>query len=146
LRQNGGARPADAAAGVGGAGGGAGGGAELDELFRRQSVEVGAAALLGFGGLLLPIPLWIFGAAAALLSRTWTARDKWLGLLVPPLAAAALAVTTGGFGPLGDDLRTGDAPLSLRLAGPAGALYLGWRLLQATGVKTVRITRARGRG
>jgi hypothetical protein len=67
-------------------------------------------------------------------------------LLVPPLAAAAFAVTTGGIGPLGDGLRTGDAPLPVRLAGPTSALYLGWRLLRTTGVRAGRVTRARGRG
>jgi hypothetical protein len=131
--------------------GDAGGAIELAALFRSKPVETGAVALLGFGGLLLPVPLWIFGAVTALFSRTWTVLDKWLGLLVPPLAAVALVVLTANDGfdgvrDLAEGLRTGDAPLPVRLAGPVGALYLGWRLLRAIGARTVRVTRARDRG
>jgi hypothetical protein len=74
--------------------------------------------LIGVGGLLLPVPLRIFGAAAAVLSRVWTAREKSIALVVPPL---------------------------LRLAGPVGAGYLAWQLLRAVGARGVRLTRARAR-
>jgi hypothetical protein len=121
-----------------------GGAVELDVLFRHRPVEVGAIVLLGLGGLLLPIPLWAFGAVTAVLSRTWRTQEKVTGLLVPPLAAVAVAaaVANGGI----DELVgawSGDVPLLLRLAGPAGAIYLGWRLLRAIGAGTVRLTRER---
>ncbi len=123
----------------------AGGGAvDLEGLFRRYPVEVGAIALIGLGGLLLPVPLWIFGAAAGALSRVWTTREKVTGLVVPALVAAVAAAALGGAGALGG-VGTGDMPPLLHLAGPVGAGYLGWRLLRAVGARTVRITRARAR-
>jgi hypothetical protein len=120
---------------------GSDGAIELDMLFRHRPMEVGAIGLLGFGGLLLPSPLWFFGAVIVMVCTAWTARDKLIGLAVPPMVAVAIMATRGQLA----DALTADAPLSLRLAGPAGAIYLGWRLLRALGVRTVRLTRARDR-
>jgi uncharacterized SAM-binding protein YcdF (DUF218 family) len=122
----------------------AGGAVDLEVLFRHRPVEVGAICLLALGGLLLPIPLWAFGAVTALLSRTWENRDKVMGLLLPPLVAAVAVLLVGGAEEL-TAARTGDTPLLLRLAGPAGAIYLGARLLRATGVRSVRLRRERDR-
>jgi hypothetical protein len=121
-----------------------GGAVDLDVLFRHRPVEVGAICLLALGGLLLPIPLWAFGAVTALLSRTWESRDKVTGLLLPPLVAGAAVLLVGGVEELADAW-TGNVPLLLRLAGPAGAIYLGTRLLRATGVRSVRLRRGRDR-
>jgi hypothetical protein len=116
----------------------------LDVLFRHRPVEVGAIALIGAGGLLLPIPLWIFGAVAAVLSRVWTAREKTIALVVAPFVLLAAAAASDGLGAF-RGLSAGDVPPLLRLAGPVGAGYLGWRLLQAVGARSVRFTPARAR-
>ncbi|HEX6468800.1 MAG TPA: hypothetical protein VF069_06850, partial [Streptosporangiaceae bacterium] len=125
-----------------------GGSVEMDELFGARPVEVGAIALLGVGGLVLPVPLWIFGAAAAVLSRVWTAREKVIALVVPPLVAAVAVAASDGVRALGalGGLSAGHVPPPLRLAGPAGAGYLAWRLLRAVGARSVRFTRGRARG
>jgi hypothetical protein len=122
-----------------------GGAADLETLFLRQPVEVGAIALLGVGGLLLPVPLWLFGAVAGVLSRVWTTREKVTGLLMPVLVAVSATAASGDLDDLGD-LGTSGVPPLLRLAGPVGAGFLGWRLLRAVGARTVRLTRARARG
>jgi hypothetical protein len=121
-----------------------GGSVEMDELFRSRPVEAGAVALLGVGGLVLPVPLWIFGAAVAVFSRVWTAREKAIALVVPPLLVAMAVAASDGLGALGR-LDAGHVPPPLRLAGPAGAGYLAWRLLRAVGAGSVRFTRGRAR-
>ncbi|HEY7484036.1 MAG TPA: hypothetical protein VH912_06190 [Streptosporangiaceae bacterium] len=121
----------------------AGGAVDLDALYRRYPIELGAIVLLAFGGL-LPIPLWIFGAAAVLAARAWTAQEKLVGVLALPLVAVVAMVATGDGGALAG-LREGDVPLLFRLAGPAAAIYLGWRLLRSIGARSVRFTRGGAR-
>jgi hypothetical protein len=120
------------------------GAVDLDVLFRHRPVEVGAIALTAIGGLLLPVPLWIFGAAAGALSRLWTPQEKMIGLIVPALVTMAGTAALGGAAALAA-LGAGDMPPPLRLAGPLGAGYLGWRLLRSVGARKVRVTRARAR-
>ncbi len=50
---------------------------------RRYPREATALILLGVGGLILPFPFWLFGAAVALWSRTWDILDKWVAFLGP---------------------------------------------------------------
>jgi hypothetical protein len=118
---------------------------ELAALFRQRPVEVGAIALTGLGGFLLPVPLWIFGATAAMLSRVWTTQEKLIGLVVPPLVAAVAVAAADGAGAF-RAVGTGHVPPLLRLAGPVGAGYLTWRLLRGVGARAVRFTRGPARG
>lgn len=100
---------------------------------RDRALEVGALGLLGLGGLLLPVPLWLFGAVLAVCSREWAARDKFLGL-AGPLVVTGIGVLWYGVRHTGpglavDAIFTG-GPMTLRFAGPAGAVLLGVRLLR----------------
>jgi len=91
-------------------------------------LEATAVTLLGLGGAIFP-PVFVLGAAVALGSRLWHYRDKWAGLVLPPLltiigAAAAIALGGRSHG-------LHDAWLSLnivsRIAALLGAGYLAWR-------------------
>lgn len=67
-------------------------------LLRRHPAEAAALALM-----LLTVPwaldlayLWVLGAALVVLSRVWSARDKWVGVGVPVLAClVGMALWTG---------------------------------------------------
>lgn len=108
---------------------------------RSHAVEVGALGLLGLGCLLLPIPLWLFGAVLVGFSREWAARDKLIGL-AGPLVVTGIGVLWYGVRHTGpgvamDAIITG-GPMTLRFAGPAGALLLGVWLLRRRGTRPGR--------
>jgi hypothetical protein len=71
-------------------------------LGRRYPLEATAIVLLGVGGLILPFPLWLIGAALAVMSRFWPPRDKWIALIGPPVIALlgtmVTALIVGGQG------------------------------------------------
>lgn len=76
--------------------------AGLMQLARTRRREAVAIALLGVGGLLLPMPFWPLGAIAVAFCRFWEARHKWLGLFGPVLfwlaATIPVAAIAGGHG------------------------------------------------
>jgi len=95
----------------------------------QQPLEATAIILLGVGGVIFP-PVFLLGAVVALGSRLWHYRDKWAGLVLPPLLTiigVAAAVAIGG---RGQGLH--DAWVSLnvvsRIAALLGAGYLAWRM------------------
>ncbi len=114
---------------------------DLVAAARRFARELLALLLLGLGGMLLPIPLWLIGAAIGLTSRVWGAADKLAGIGGP------LLVTVAGVGVVGAlnknpsipvDLHAyvaaahAHAPLLMRIGAVAGAGYLAARLLRAS--------------
>jgi hypothetical protein len=103
------------------------------EQVRSHAVEAGALGLLGLGCLLLPIPLWLFGAVLAGFSREWASRDKLIGLAGPLGVTGAGVLWYGarhiGSGVVVDAIVIG-GPATLRFAGPAGAIFLGVQLLR----------------
>jgi len=99
--------------------------------YRRRPLEASAVLLLGLGGAIYP-PVWLLGAVAALPSRLWDGRDKWLGLALPLLLtiiAAALGVTVGGHMSVGHGVHEGwvFGVAGSRVAAVLGASYLCWR-------------------
>jgi hypothetical protein len=113
--------------------------ADLGTLARRRPLEVGALGLLGLGGLLLPIPLWLFGAGLVGYSRMWTRRAKLIGV-AGPLAvtgAGALWYARGDDGVV-DAVSTATSTI-LRFAGLVGAIFLGVLLLRGAGVRSLRM-------
>lgn len=108
-------------------------------LARRFPREALALVLLGIGGLLLPFPLWLLGAAVALTSTVWSRKDKLVGLVGPPV------LTVVGIGVIGAlnknpsiaiDLHAyfaashADAGILIRIGAILGAGYLGARLVR----------------
>jgi hypothetical protein len=98
----------------------------------RHPLEATAVVLLGLGGLIFP-PVWLLGAAVALVSKVWDFRDKWIGLAIP-----IFLVIAG----MGADITLGGSHATLlayfreawlfggrlsRLAAVLGAAYLTWR-------------------
>ncbi|MGH3272801.1 MAG: hypothetical protein ACRDNZ_00550 [Streptosporangiaceae bacterium] len=98
---------------------------------RQHPLVAIAIVLLGLGAAYPPV--WLLGAAVAGASRTWDARDKWLGLAAPVLAVivgTGADISLGGARPdLGEYVR--DAWLFgghlSRVVAVLGALYLAWR-------------------
>jgi hypothetical protein len=99
---------------------------------RRRPLEATAVVLLGLGGLIFP-PVWLIGAAIALISRVWDFRDKWVGLALP-----VFLVIAG----MGADISLSPSQTSLgayikeawifgghfsRIVAVLGAVYLTWR-------------------
>jgi hypothetical protein len=99
---------------------------------RRRPLEAAAVVLLGLGGLIFP-PVWLIGAAIALMSRVWDIRDKWVGLALP------LFLVIAG---MGADVSLSNSQPSLgayikeawifgghisRIVALLGAVYLAWR-------------------
>jgi hypothetical protein len=99
--------------------------------------ETLALVVLGLGGVLLPVVGWLTGLILVLLSRAWTAREKLLAALVPPVITlgAGILLAVAAAAPAGDpspDSGLGPVELlTLLLAlgsGPLAAAYLAWRL------------------
>jgi len=94
---------------------------------RVGPLEIAALIVLAVGGL-VPLIGWAAGAILTVLSRTWTSREKAIGLLLGVSAPAAgllltlLASPGGGLGSLEV------AILWSFLAGLPSAFYLAWRL------------------
>ncbi len=96
-----------------------------------------ALLLLGLGGLLLPIPLWLIGAVIGLTSRVWRGADKFVGIAGPLVVTAAGVGVTGALNKnpsIPVDLHAyvaaahADASLFLRIGAALGAGYLAARL------------------
>ena len=94
----------------------------------EQPLEATAIILLGVGGVIFP-PVFVLGALVALGSKVWHYRDKWAGLVLPPLLtviAAAAGIAVGG-----THHGIHDAWVALnivsRVAALLGAGYLAWR-------------------
>jgi len=113
---------------------------DLASVVRRYRTEVLALILLGPGGLLLPFPLWLVGAAIGLTSWAWSRAEKVIGLGGP------LILTLAGIGIIGALNKNPSMPVDLhayvaasrahwqllmRVSAPAGALFLGARLVRA---------------
>jgi hypothetical protein len=98
-RSAGGTRLADGSARLEDVGASIGGlGRAALALARRCPLEASAIAAMGLGGLVYP-PVWLLGAAVALLSKHWDFRDKWIGLAGPVLlviAGTGISVALGG--------------------------------------------------
>jgi hypothetical protein len=99
---------------------------------RRRPLEATAVVLLGLGGLIYP-PVWLMGAALALVSRVWDIRDKWVGLVVPVflvivgmVADVSLGGTRSGVSGYAKEAWIFGSHIS-RLAAVLGAVYLVWR-------------------
>jgi hypothetical protein len=99
---------------------------------RRRPLEATAVVLLGLGGLIYP-PVWLMGAALALVSRVWDIRDKWVGLVVPVflvivgmVADVSLGGTRSGVPGYAKEAWIFGSHIS-RLAAVLGAVYLAWR-------------------
>lgn len=77
--------------------------ARLLELALRHKLESATIVLLGIGGAIFP-PVWLLGAALALPSRQWDARDKWTGLVLPAflliIGTVAIVVFGGAYSSL----------------------------------------------
>jgi hypothetical protein len=99
---------------------------------RRHPLEAIAVVLLGLGGLIFP-PVWLIGAAVALLSKIWDFRDKWIGLALPVflvIVGMGAAVSLGGSRPdLGKYVYEAwiFGGHICRIAALLGAVYLAWR-------------------
>jgi hypothetical protein len=94
----------------------------------QQPLEATAIILLGLGGVIFP-PVFLVGALVALGSRLWHYRDKWVGLVLPPLLTiigAAAGIAVGG---TSHGLHDGWVCLNIvsRVAALLGAGYLAWR-------------------
>ena len=99
---------------------------------RRRPLEAIAVLLLSLGGLIYP-PVWLLGAAVALVSRVWDFRDKWIGLAVPVflvivgmVADVSLGGTRSGLSGYAREAWMFGGHIS-RVAAVLGAVYLAWR-------------------
>jgi hypothetical protein len=116
-------------------------------VVRRFAREMLALLLLGLGGLLLPIPLWLIGAAVGLTSRAWRGADKFIGIAGP------LLFTVAGVGVIGAlnknpsipvDLHAyvaaahADASLFVRIGAALGTAYLAARLPRGRANRPIR--------
>jgi hypothetical protein len=99
---------------------------------RRRPLEATAVVLLGLGGLIFP-PVWLMGAAVALISKVWDFRDKWIGLALPVFAVivgmvadVSLGSTQPSFSHYVREAWIFGGHMS-RIAAVLGAVYLAWR-------------------
>lgn len=93
---------------------------------KRGPLETGALVVLSIG-FVLPIVGYLFAAALVLSSKAWSARDKVVGLLIPP---AVFAI--GGVVALAAGASFTVAVLLLAFSGLLGAAFLAWRLRRAS--------------
>lgn len=94
----------------------------------QQPLEATAIILLGLGGVIFP-PVFVLGALVALGSKLWHYRDKWVGLVLPPvltIISVAAGIAVGG---RSQGLHDGWVSLNImsRVAALLGAGYLAWR-------------------
>ncbi len=113
---------------------------DLTSVVLRYRREVLALTLLGPGGVLLPFPLWLVGAAIGLTCWAWSRAEKLIGLAGPVIVSAA------GIGVIGALNKNPSIPVDLhayvaaaqahgsllmRLCSAAGAIFLGARLVRS---------------
>ncbi len=101
-------------------------------LARKNPLEAVAVVVLGVGGLIYPLPLWLIGALLTVRSRHWDKRDKWLAL-VGPVGFAAICLVLLGVSGSGSFVHalgqaTHQFGLLLRVGCVLCAGYLVWRL------------------
>jgi hypothetical protein len=100
-----------------------------DGSTRGGPLEWSALILLLVSGYLMPPLGWMIGALLVVCSRQWSRREKLTGIVGIPLATL---VVTAGLGYLSVAiLNVGDlnvVGLAIVTMGPAGVLYLLWRL------------------
>jgi hypothetical protein len=100
-----------------------------DGSTRGGPLEWSALILLLVSGYLMPPLGWMIGALLVVYSRQWSRREKLTGIVGIPLATL---VVTAGLGYLSVAiLNVGDinvVGLATVTMGPAGVLYLLWRL------------------
>jgi hypothetical protein len=94
----------------------------------EHPLEATAIILLGLGGAIFP-PIFVLGAAVALGSRLWHYRDKWAGLVLPPVLTIIVAAAAIAVGGRSHGLHDAWVWLNVvsRIAALAGAGYLAWR-------------------
>jgi hypothetical protein len=104
-------------------------------LSRSALLEGIGVALLGVGGLILPVPLWFLGALAVLPSLDWNRVEKAIGIAAAPGAVVLGALVhpsrQGGWGDPSaymTVLQTQGMNL-FRIGAAVGAGYLAWRML-----------------
>jgi hypothetical protein len=116
--------------------------ANAGRLARAHVLETVATLLLGIGGLVLPFPFWPLGAIAAMFSRLWDVRDKFVAVVGPLIVTLAASVVTAVFLGGKDNviliyahaLRVDFGPL-IRAGCVASAAYLAWRVSQGPRIK-----------
>jgi hypothetical protein len=101
-----------------------------------------ASLLVAFGGIVIPVIGWIVGIAMVLMSKTWRPWEKWVGTLMPPVAAliagliplglAALLPTSAAEETPNPILPVGFDPFGIIILGPAlfavvAGVWLLWR-------------------
>jgi hypothetical protein len=103
------------------------------KLARGHPTEALAVVLLGLGGAIFP-PVWLLGVIAALASKAWDYRDKWIGLAGPVLllvvgtvAGISLGASRSSAGGYFHETWVYADVLS-RVGAVLGAAYLVWRL------------------
>jgi hypothetical protein len=97
--------------------------------------------LLAIGGLIYPVPIWLFGflvwllgAAIGVSSKLWSLPDKWAGL-VGPVALVVIGTAAGvSLGGTRDSMHAylhealADAFYLIKIGSLVGAGYLAWRI------------------
>ncbi len=103
------------------------------KLARGHPTEALALVLLGLGGAIFP-PVWLLGVIAALASKAWDYRDKWIGLAGPVLllivgtvAGISLGASRSSMGSYAHEGWMYADVLS-RVGAVLGTAYLVWRL------------------
>jgi hypothetical protein len=103
---------------------------------KRGPLETGALVVLSIG-FVLPIVGYLFGAGLVLSSKAWSARDKLIGLLIPPgvfVIGGVVALTASASVAEGESFDSGLGPLEIAVlfavvfSGLLGAAFLAWRL------------------
>jgi len=98
---------------------------------RHHKLEAVAIAVLGLGGVIFP-PVWLLGAAVALVSGLWDYRDKWIALALPILLTVigtAVGVAVGSQVSFGHGIHEAwaFAVVFSRATAVLSACYLAWR-------------------
>ncbi|MQA87551.1 MAG: hypothetical protein GEV03_23740 [Streptosporangiales bacterium] len=112
-------------------------------LVQENRLETAAIALLGLGGLFVPLPYalvpWLIGGGCVLIAGAWSVRDKLLAVAAP-VALFVLGVFVVGAATRSErvmiDLAAYGAALTgygatfIRVGALVGAGYLTWRLIR----------------
>lgn len=73
---------------------------EVNAAFRSGAIEALGIVLLGFGGVLAPLPVWFIGVLFVAFATGWSLQDKLIALVPPPLLGvigpAVFAMLDGG--------------------------------------------------